>query len=152
MVRGSLDFDLEPLHDAFGNLAERRRTSILSSTREVDILEDEGFRYTRWLDTRFNAPSGGYGLGWSRRSWRRRQGREGIVRGSIKFLLRKSTGSRRSRGSRTSMPRQAGEWIWGTLKFMPLLLTSRKSRTKAQWKIQLETFALSQRIHQSAGD
>lgn len=130
MIGGGLDFDLEFLRDAPGNFAERRRTSILSGTGEVDVLEDEGFGYTRRLDAKFGTPSGGRGLGLRRRSRRRGQGRESIVGASVEFLLR-LTGSRRSDGNRTRVPRQTGERIRGTLEFVLLLFAcAKKSRVK----------------------
>jgi hypothetical protein len=49
------------------------------------------------------------------------------------------------------MPRQAGEWIRGTLEFVLLLLVfatnrQKKSRETSQLKIRSETCAISQRI------
>lgn len=130
MIRGSLDFDLEFLRNVPGNLAECCRTSVLSGTREVDILEGEGFSYTRWLDAGPSSPSGGRGLGLGRRSWRSRQGWKSIVGAGVRFLLRRLTGSRRGHGSRTRISRQAGEWIRGTLEFVPLLIMFAKKRSK----------------------
>ena len=129
MIGGGLNFYLEFLRDAPSNLAERRRTSILSGTREVDILEDEGFSYTRRLDAKFGAPSGGRELGLRRCSRRGGQGRESVVGASVEFLLR-LTGSRRSDGNRTRMPRQAGERIRGTLEFVLLLLVFAKEQDR----------------------
>jgi len=125
VIGGSLDFDLELLRNVPGNFAEGRRTSILSGTGEVDVLEDEGFSYTRRLDTKFGTPGGGRGLGLSRCSRRRGQGGESIVGASVEFLLR-LTGPRRSDGNRTRMPRQTGERIRGTLEFVLLLLVFAK--------------------------
>jgi hypothetical protein len=126
VIRGSLDLDLEFLRDASGNLTECCRTSIPSGTREVDILEGEGLGYTRWLDARFRIPSRGRGLGLGWRSCRRRQGRESVVGASVEVLLGRLTRSSRSRGSRTRLPRQAGERIRGTFEFVPLLLAFAK--------------------------
>ena len=104
MIGGGLDFDLEFLRDAPGDFAERCGTSILSGTGKVDVLEDERFGYTRGFYAKFGTPSGGRGLCLRRCSRRGRQGRESIVRASVEFLLR-LTGSRRSDGNRTRMPR-----------------------------------------------